>query len=266
MMDDKNIKIVTFQSDNGVSYGTNFSATNAENVSSYNDAVIESVYTIADFPKQIWIGNIGINGKVSEHDKNPFVDKFMLSCREDGVPYRFLKRLDIDIENTEWSKNAKNIQVVCFSSIDIYDTSSGDVYILDTYDGIIHGRKATDIEDTHIINYSKCGFISENVLMFKEYCDLNEWDEQYDDKEGGDLCYHYCLYNTKTKEKVGFLANEKAIKLNKEKRDETIPVVFNMLHVDRKDGTYRIDWVKLRLDTLTLQSEDGENLTEELEG
>ena len=102
--------------------------------------------------------------------------------------------------------------------------------------------------------------------MFKEYCDLTECDIQYDDKEGGDLCYHYCLYNTKTKEKVGFLANEKAIKLNKEKRDETIPVVFNMLHVGRKDGTYRIDCVKLRLDTLTIQSEDGENLTKELEG
>ena len=58
MMDDKNIKIVTFQSDNGVSYGTDFSSMKAENISSYNDAVIESVNTIADFPKQIWIGNI----------------------------------------------------------------------------------------------------------------------------------------------------------------------------------------------------------------
>lgn len=265
-MNEKYIKIVTFQSDNGVSYGTDFSATKAENVALYNDSVIESGNTITDFPKQIWIGNIGINGKVFEHDKNPFVDKFMLSCREDGRPYRFLKRLDIDIENTEWSQNAKNIKVVCFTSIDIYDTTNSDVYILDTYDGIIHGRKATDLEDTYMINYSKCGFISENVLMFKEYCDLTEWDNQYDDKEDDDLCYHYCLYNTKTREKAGFLANDKAIELNKEKRDETIPIVFDMLHVGRKDGTYRIDGVKLRLDTLTLQSEDGEDLTEELEG
>ena len=63
-----------------------------------------------------------------------------------------------------------------------------------------------------------------------------------------------------------FLANDKAIELNKEKRDETIPIVFDMLHIGRKDGTYRIDGVKLRLDTLTLQSEDGEDLTKELEG
>lgn len=41
MMDEKNIKIVTFRSDDGVSYGTNFSAMKAENVSSYNDEVIE---------------------------------------------------------------------------------------------------------------------------------------------------------------------------------------------------------------------------------
>ena len=266
-MNRKYIKIVTFQSDNGVSYGTDFSATKAENVALYNDSVIESGNAITDFPKQIWIGNIGINGKVFEHDKNPFVDKFMLSCREDGRPYRFLKRLDIDIENTEWSQNTKNIKVVCFASIDIYDTTNSDVYILDTYDRIIHGRKATDLEDTYMINYSKCGFISENVLMFKEYCYLTEWDDQYNDDEDGDeRCYHYCLYNTKTREKAGFLANDKAIELNKEKRDETIPIVFDMLHVGRKDGTYRIDGVKLRLDTLTLQSEDGEDLTEELEG
>ena len=78
----------------------------------------------------------------------------MLSCREDGRPYRLLKRLDIDIENTEWSQNAKNIQVVCFASIDIYDTTNSDIYILDKYDGIIHVRKATDLEDTYMINYS----------------------------------------------------------------------------------------------------------------
>ena len=49
LMDEKNIKIVTFQSYDGVSYGTNFSATKAENVSLYNDSIIESENIITDF-------------------------------------------------------------------------------------------------------------------------------------------------------------------------------------------------------------------------
>ena len=261
IIDEKNIKIVTFDKGNFVP----FSTINAANVSEYNNAVIEVKNDLSGYPNNIWIGNIDIKGYVSDtDDRNPFTGKYMLSCDKDGKPYRFLKRIDIDILNKRWCPRSEDIQVICLETVDIYDTTKHEIYILDTYDGIIHGIKATDVDDMYIIkDCSKCYFISENVIMFKEYCDLSEWDEQYDDKGEENLCYHYCLYNTKTHERVGFLADVNAIviRLEDRKYEEDKPIIFDMLHVDGY-GTERIDNVRLRLDTLTVHSKEGEDLVD----
>lgn len=267
MVDEKNIKIVTFyDSDSDDMYEKYFSAIKPDNVSSYNDAIIEVRNELSKYPNCIWIGNIDAIGTVSEHDKNPFTCRYMLSCDGNGKPYRFLRRVDIPISHKEWCRREKDIQVICFESVDIYDVTQHEIYVLDTINGKIEGACATTIEDMDIVkNCSRCCFISDNVLMFKDYCDLLEWDEQYDDKGEDNLCYHYFLYNTKYRNHIGFFADVNAIEPSEQKRSESEPIVFDMLSIDSK-GTERIDGVKLRLNTLTLHGEDGENLTEELEG
>lgn len=92
MMDEKNIKIVTFRSDDGVSYGTNFSAMKAENVSSYNDEVIEVRNELIKYPNSVWIGNIDAIGSIFEHDKNPFTCRYMLSCDDNGKTIQILTK------------------------------------------------------------------------------------------------------------------------------------------------------------------------------
>ena len=260
MMDEKNIKIVTFRSDDGVSYGTNFSAMKAENVSSYNDEVIEVRNELIKYPNSVWIGNIDAIGSIFEHDKNPFTCRYMLSCDDNGKPHRFLRRVDIPISHKEWCRREKDIQVICFESTDIYEDTQPEIYVLDTINGKIKGVCATTIEDVYIVeNYSRCCFISDNVLMFKDYCDLSEWDDQYNDKGENNLCCHYFLYNTKYHNHIGFFADVSAIEPSEQKRNESEPIVFDMLYIDSK-GTERIDGVVLRLDKLTIHSKEGEDL------
>lgn len=247
-------------------YGKYFSAIDHDNVSSYNDAVIEVGNELSKYPNSIWIGNMDANGTVSEHDKNPFTCRYMLSCYGNGEPYRFLRRVDIPISHKEWCRREKDIQVICFESVDIYDGTQPEIYVLDTINGKIEGACATTIEDMDIVNTncSRCCFISDNVLMFKNYCDLFEWDQQYDDKGEDNLCYHYFLYNTKYHNHIGFFADVNAIEPSEQKRNKSKPIVFNMLSIDSK-GTERIDGVVLRLDKLTIHNKNGEDLIDYIE-
>lgn len=265
-MDDKNIKIVTFyDSDSDGIYGKYFSAVKPDNVSSYNDAVIEVGNELREYPNSIWIGNIDAIGTVSDHDKSPFTCRYMLSCDGNGKPYRFLRRVDISIPHKEWCSREKDIQVICFESTDIYDVSLHEIYVLDTINGKIEGVHATTIEDMDIVkNCSICCFISDNVMMVKDYCDLFELDEQYNDKGEDNLCFHYFLYNTKYRNHIGFFADVNAIEPSEQKRSESEPIVFDMLSIDSK-GTERIDGVVLRLDKLTIHSKEGEDLIDYIE-
>lgn len=70
--------------------------------------------------------------------------------------------------------------------------------------------------------------------------------------------------NSKYHNHIGFFADVNAIEPSEQKRNESEPIVFDMLSIDSR-VTERIDGVVLRLDKLTIHSKEGEDLIDYIE-